>query len=61
MGLPPDQIMDLYERHADQYITDRAWTRYNESIWLNRFAAALRIKEYLGMLSEVGISLRIRS
>lgn len=41
MGSPPDQIMDLYERHADQYIADRARTRYNESIWLNRFAALL--------------------
>ena len=41
MGSPPDQIMDLYERHADQYIADRARTRYKESIWLNRFAALL--------------------
>jgi len=41
MGSPPDQIMDLYERHANQYIADRARTRYKESIWLNRFAALL--------------------
>jgi SAM-dependent methyltransferase len=41
MGSPADKIIDLYERHADRYVTDRAQTRYNESIWLNRFAALL--------------------
>jgi SAM-dependent methyltransferase len=37
-----DKIIDLYERHAHNYVADRGRVRWNESAWLDRFTALLR-------------------
>ena len=36
-----DKIIDLYERHAHDYVADRSLVRWNESAWLDRFTALL--------------------
>jgi SAM-dependent methyltransferase len=36
-----DKIIDLYERHAHDYVADRRRVRWNESAWLDRFTALL--------------------
>jgi len=36
-----DRIIDLYERHANDYVADRRRMRSNESAWLDRFTAFL--------------------
>lgn len=36
-----DKIIDLYERHAHDYVADRRRVRWNESGWLDRFTALL--------------------
>ncbi len=36
-----DTIIDLYERHAHDYIADRRSVGWNESAWLDRFSALL--------------------
>jgi trans-aconitate methyltransferase len=38
---PADQIISLYERHAQEYVVDRAATHHNESIWLDQFIELL--------------------
>jgi 2-polyprenyl-3-methyl-5-hydroxy-6-metoxy-1,4-benzoquinol methylase len=37
-----DNIIDLYERHAHDYVTDRRSVAWSESAWLDRFSALLR-------------------
>jgi len=36
-----DKIIDLYERHAHDYLADRRVVCWNESAWLDRFSALL--------------------
>jgi SAM-dependent methyltransferase len=36
-----DKIIDLYERHAHNYVADRGRVRWNESAWLDRFTTLL--------------------
>lgn len=36
-----DKIIDLYERHAYDYVADRRSVRWNESAWLDRFSALI--------------------
>ncbi len=36
-----DKIIDLYERHARDYVADRQRAGCNESAWLDRFSALL--------------------
>ena len=36
-----DKIIDLYERHAYDYVADRRDVGWNESAWLDRFSALL--------------------
>jgi cyclopropane fatty-acyl-phospholipid synthase-like methyltransferase len=36
-----DKIIDLYERHAHDYVADRGRVGWNESAWLDRFTALL--------------------
>jgi trans-aconitate methyltransferase len=36
-----DKIIDLYERNAHHYVTDRRGVGWDESAWLDRFAALL--------------------
>ena len=36
-----DKIIDLYERHAHDYVIDRGRQIWNENIWLDRFTALL--------------------
>lgn len=35
-------IIDLYERHAHDYVADRRMVEWSESAWLDRFSALLR-------------------
>jgi SAM-dependent methyltransferase len=37
-----DKIIDLYERHAHDYVADRRSVGWNESAWLDRFGALLQ-------------------
>ena len=37
-----DKIIDLYDRHAHDYVEDRRIVGWNESAWLDRFGAILR-------------------
>jgi SAM-dependent methyltransferase len=37
-----DKIIDLYERHAHDYVADRRSVGWNEREWLDRFSAHLR-------------------
>jgi SAM-dependent methyltransferase len=37
-----DKIIDLYERHAHDYVADRPSVRWNETAWLDQFSALLR-------------------
>ena len=41
MNAHADAIMELYERHGDRYIEDRACVRWDERPWLDRFIALL--------------------
>jgi SAM-dependent methyltransferase len=41
MNADADKIIDLYERHAHDYVADRQNVRWNESAWLDRFSALL--------------------
>jgi SAM-dependent methyltransferase len=41
MNSHADGIVDLYERHAHDYVADRRRVRWNESAWLDRFTAFL--------------------
>jgi SAM-dependent methyltransferase len=36
-----DKIIDLYQRNAENYVTDRRSVRWDESAWLDRFIALL--------------------
>ena len=36
-----DRIIDLYERHAHDYVADRRQVDWDENAWLDRFAALL--------------------
>jgi SAM-dependent methyltransferase len=36
-----DRIIDLYERHAHDYVTDRGRLPWNEGAWLDRFSERL--------------------
>jgi len=36
-----DKIIDLYERHAYDYVADRRSVDWNENAWLDRFSALL--------------------
>jgi SAM-dependent methyltransferase len=36
-----EKIIDLYDRHAHDYVSDRRIARGNESAWLDRFSALL--------------------
>jgi SAM-dependent methyltransferase len=37
-----DKIIDLYERHAHDYVADRRGVGWNEGPWLDRFSALLQ-------------------
>jgi SAM-dependent methyltransferase len=37
-----DKIIDLYDRHAHDYVADRRKVGWNETAWLDRFSALLR-------------------
>jgi cyclopropane fatty-acyl-phospholipid synthase-like methyltransferase len=37
-----DKVIDLYDRHARDYVADRRSVGCNESAWLDRFSALLR-------------------
>jgi trans-aconitate methyltransferase len=41
MNAPAYNIIDLYERHAHEYVADRRRVLWNESAWLDRFTALL--------------------
>jgi 2-polyprenyl-3-methyl-5-hydroxy-6-metoxy-1,4-benzoquinol methylase len=41
MNSDADKIIDLYERHAFDYVADRQSVGWNESAWLDRFSALL--------------------
>jgi cyclopropane fatty-acyl-phospholipid synthase-like methyltransferase len=41
MNSDADKIIDLYERHALDYVADRQSVRWSESAWLDRFSALL--------------------
>jgi SAM-dependent methyltransferase len=41
MDSDADKIIDLYERHAHDYVADRRSVGWNESAWLDRFSALL--------------------
>ena len=41
MNADADKIIDLYERHAHDYVADRQSVRWNERAWLDRFSALL--------------------
>ena len=42
MDSDADKIIDLYDRHAHDYVADRRNVGWNESAWLERFGALLR-------------------
>jgi SAM-dependent methyltransferase len=42
MNSDADKIIDLYDRHAHDYVADRRNVGWNESAWLERFGALLR-------------------
>jgi SAM-dependent methyltransferase len=42
MDSDADKIIDLYDRHAHDYVADRRYVGWNESAWLERFGALLR-------------------
>lgn len=42
MELDANKIIDLYDRHAHDYVADRRTVGWNESAWLDRFSALLR-------------------
>lgn len=37
-----DKIIDLYDRHAHDYVVDRRYGNGNEAAWLDRFCALLK-------------------
>jgi SAM-dependent methyltransferase len=41
MDSQADKIIDLYERHAHDYVADRRRVLWNERAWLDRFTALL--------------------
>jgi SAM-dependent methyltransferase len=41
MDSDADKIIDLYERHAHDYVADRRTVDWSESAWLDRFSALL--------------------
>lgn len=41
MDSEADNIIDLYERHARDYLADRRSVGWNETAWLDRFSALL--------------------
>jgi trans-aconitate methyltransferase len=41
MDAHADKIIDLYERHAHEYVADRRQVPWSESAWLDRFTALL--------------------
>src|ERR1700722_9854738 len=41
MDSDADKVIDLYERHAHDYVTDRRSVGWNESVWLDRFSTLL--------------------
>ena len=41
MDSDADKIIDLYERHAHDYVADRRSVGWNENAWLDRFSALL--------------------
>ena len=59
MNCHADKIIDLYERHAHDYVANRRRVLWNESAWLDRFTSLAQSSKsliYIRIMQFGGVS-----